>query len=117
PAAVTTASASSRLMRLADGPVCGVALAREDVQTRAAVWKRIQGLRRAGVATEAWPGRGYALAAPLDLLDAARIRTALPPAVAAGIDARAVAWCLESTNSERLGRAAGAGVPVLRAER
>lgn len=114
---MTTAADRSLLMRLAEGPVSGDALAREAGQTRAAVWKRIQGLRRAGVAIEAWPGRGYALAAPLDLLDAARIRTALPPAVAAGIDALEVAWCLESTNSELLGRAQGAGVQVLLAER
>ena len=55
---MTTAADRSLLMRLAEGPVSGDALAREAGQTRAAVWKRIQGLRRAGVAIEAWPGRG-----------------------------------------------------------
>src|SRR5690606_22968610 len=39
PAAVTTAAGRSLLVRLAEGPVSGDALAREAGQTRAAVWK------------------------------------------------------------------------------
>src|SRR3546814_4251001 len=58
------------LQRLITGPVSGDALARENGETRAAVWKRIESLREAGVAIQAQPGRGYALAQPVDLLDA-----------------------------------------------
>ena len=41
------------LQRLAAGPVGGDVLAREPGLTRAAVWKRIEALRAAGVATRA----------------------------------------------------------------
>ena len=62
------------LQRLANGPVSGDTLAREAGLTRAAVWKRIDALREAGVGIEASPGRGYRLEQPLDLLDADAIR-------------------------------------------
>ncbi|MFP7722408.1 bifunctional biotin--[acetyl-CoA-carboxylase] ligase/biotin operon repressor BirA [Lysobacter sp. A3-1-A15] len=87
------------LQRLIDGPLSGDTLAREAGQTRAAVWKRIQALRQAGVAIEARPGIGYALAQPMALLDPALIERTL------GADARrrmaslAVAWTIDSTNS------------------
>ena len=55
------------LVRLAEGPVSGDALARAVGQTRAAVWKRIDALRTAGIAIAASPGRGYRLEQPLDL--------------------------------------------------
>lgn len=114
---MTTPADRALLLRLARGPVSGDALAREAGQTRAAIWKRIRGLRQAGLPIEARPGVGYALAAPLDLLDADRIVRALPPPVAAGIDALEVAWSLESTNSELLGRPPqGPGAQVLLAE-
>jgi biotin operon repressor BirA-like protein len=58
------------LVRLQAGPASGDALARASGQTRAAVWKRIEALRAAGVAIDARPGRGYALASPVELLDA-----------------------------------------------
>ena len=58
------------LQRLAHGPVGGDTLAREAGLTRAAVWKRIDALREAGIAISAAPGRGYQLTQPLDLLDA-----------------------------------------------
>lgn len=106
------------LQRLAAGPVSGDALARESGLTRAAVWKRIEALREAGVAVDAQAGRGYALAAPVDLLDAATIRAALPPPVAAGLADLDVAWSLDSTNSELLRRpSVGHGAQVLFAER
>ena len=91
------------LLRLIQGPVNGDALARTTGQTRAAVWKRIAALREAGVAIAARPGCGYALAHPLELLDADRIRDALPPD-AEGSLALEVAWTLDSTNSELLRR-------------
>lgn len=106
------------LMRLAAGPASGDALAREAGQTRAAVWKRIEALREAGVAIEATPGQGYRLARPLDLLDADALRAALPEAVAAGVAALDVAWSIDSTNSALLRRGAPMrGVDVLLAER
>jgi BirA family biotin operon repressor/biotin-[acetyl-CoA-carboxylase] ligase len=105
------------LVRLGAGGVSGDALAREGGVTRAAVWKRIQALRAAGVEIEAHPGRGYALARPADLLDAGVLRASLPVPVAAGLDALEVAWSLDSTNSELLRRPAPAGTAVLLAER
>ena len=106
------------LLRLAAGPASGDALAGAGGQTRAAVWKRIRGLREAGIEIDARPGRGYALRRPPDLLDAEAIRAALAPAAAAELDALDVAWSLDSTNSELLRRPAPArGALVLLAER
>lgn len=106
------------LLRLADGPVTGAALAREAGLTRAAVWKRIESLRADGIDVEARPGRGYALAQPLDLLDAAAVAGALPAAVRGRVAALEVAWSIDSTNSELLRRPTPAGgTSVLFAER
>jgi BirA family biotin operon repressor/biotin-[acetyl-CoA-carboxylase] ligase len=92
------------LQRLIEGPVSGDALARTFGLSRAAVWKRIGALRDAGLAIRAQPGRGYALAQPLELLDADAIAAALPVPVRARIAALEVAWSLDSTNSELLRR-------------
>jgi BirA family biotin operon repressor/biotin-[acetyl-CoA-carboxylase] ligase len=107
------------LEHLIRGPASGDALAKAAGQTRAAVWKRIEGLRQAGVGIAAQPGRGYALTQPLDLLDAHRIRATLPAAVAARVGSLEVAWSIDSTNSELLRRPVdpAAGVDVLLAER
>ena len=106
------------LQRLIQGPATGDALASAAGQTRAAVWKRIEALREAGVAIEAKPGRGYALAQPLDLLDAEAIRAALPGAARARLAELEVAWSLDSTNTELLRRPTPAeGALVLLAER
>jgi len=115
---VTAPADRALLQRLAAGPVSGDALAREAGLTRAAVWKRIEALREAGVAIEARAGRGYALAAPVDLLDAGAIRAALPAPVRDRLAALDVAWSLDSTNSELLRRGmSGPGAQVLLAER
>ena len=115
---MTAATDRALLSRLGEGPVSGDALAREAGLTRAAVWKRIEALRAAGLRIEARAGRGYALAEPLDLLDAGQIAASLPAAVRAGIDALDVAWTLDSTNAELLRRGVpGAGAQVLLAER
>lgn len=90
------------LQRLIQGPASGDALARACGQTRAAVWKRIQALREAGVRIDARAGRGYALSAPLDLLDADAIGAALPAAARARIATLDVAWSIDSTNSALL---------------
>jgi BirA family biotin operon repressor/biotin-[acetyl-CoA-carboxylase] ligase len=108
----------SLLLRLTEGPVSGDVLAGEAGLTRAAVWKRIDALRQAGIAIEAASGRGYRLAQPLDLLEADAIRTALPATARNLLAALDVAWSLDSTNSELLRRQAPAqGCAVLLAER
>lgn len=56
-------------------------------------------------------------AATFDLLDADRLRAALPGDVACGPVALEVAWSLDSTNSELWRRPAPAGCQVLLAER
>jgi len=90
------------LAKLAAGPLSGDALARELGHTRAAVWKRIQGLRAAGVAIEGRAGGGYTLQAPVDLLDPAQIRSALPATATPLLADLQVAWSVDSTNSELL---------------
>ena len=106
------------LQHLIRGPATGDDLAQAAGQTRAAVWKRIQALRQAGVDIAAQPGRGYALAQPLDLLDEQAILAAVPAPVRAGLAGLDVAWSLESTNTELLRRAPDAGgARVLLAER
>ncbi|GAB3509351.1 bifunctional biotin--[acetyl-CoA-carboxylase] ligase/biotin operon repressor BirA [Pseudoxanthomonas daejeonensis] len=105
------------LLRLGAGGISGDALAREAGVTRAAIWKRIQALRAAGVGIEARPGHGYALAQAPDLLDAAALRAALPATVAAAVGSLEVAWSLDSTNSELLRRPPAAATAVLLAER
>lgn len=106
------------LAKLGQGAFSGDALARELGQTRAAVWKRIQGLRAAGVAIDGRAGDGYRLAQPLELLDRARILEHLAPGVAGSVAALDIAWTVGSTNSELLRRSAPLrGVEVLLAER
>lgn len=106
------------LRRLSAGPVSGAELARETGLTRAAMWKRIEALREAGVDVEARPGQGYALARAPDWLDAKAIRAALPGPLRAGLADLEVAWSLDSTNSELLRRSTPVrGVDVLLAER
>lgn len=108
----------SVLARLIEGPATGDALASAGGLTRAAVWKRIEALREAGVAIQAQPGRGYALAQPVELLEAARIVGALDPQARAALAQLDVAWSLDSTNSELLRLPApSAGARVLLAER
>ena len=103
------------LGRVAEGPVSGDALARAVGQTRAAVWKRIETLRERGVRIDARPGRGYALAAPVELLESERILARMRQA--GSVSALEVAWSLDSTNSELLRRKAPAqGAAVLLAE-
>jgi BirA family transcriptional regulator, biotin operon repressor / biotin---[acetyl-CoA-carboxylase] ligase len=105
------------LLRLAAGPATGDALAQGTGLTRAAVWKRIEALRGAGVRIEAQPGRGYSLAAPLEVLEPDDILQALPTGIRPRIAALEVAWSLDSTNSELLRRQTPAGgATVLLAE-
>ncbi|WP_058833758.1 biotin--[acetyl-CoA-carboxylase] ligase [Luteimonas abyssi] len=106
------------LERLAAGPVSGDLLAREQGLSRAAVWKRIEALRAAGVEVIAQAGQGYALAQRPDLLDADTIRSALPSDVRDGLAELEVLWSIDSTSSELLRRARpAAGASALLAER
>jgi len=106
------------LARLAEGPASGDLLAREAGTSRAAIWKRIEALRAAGVGIAARAGTGYALEQPLDLLDAAAIEAALPAAARAELATLEVAWSIDSTNSELLRRNTNARkTDVLFAER
>lgn len=106
------------LQQLIAGPVSGDVLASRFGVTRAAVWKRVRSLREAGVDIAAAAGRGYALAQPLDLLDAEAIRAALSTSTADELTALETAWSLDSTNAELLRREPpGHGVAVLLAER
>jgi BirA family biotin operon repressor/biotin-[acetyl-CoA-carboxylase] ligase len=95
-------NAQELLRALGAGPASGDALARRFGLTRAAVWKQVQALRDAGVPVDATPGRGYALAQPLDLLDGEAIRRALSPAAGASLARLEVAWSLDSTNAALL---------------
>lgn len=106
------------LRALIAGPVSGDALARRHGLSRAAVWKKVEALREAGVEIAASAGRGYALAQPLDLLDAVAIRGALAPEAALQLATLEVAWSVDSSNAELLRRGAPAsGVDVLLVER
>lgn len=104
------------LARLCQGPASGAELARASGITRAAVWKRIQALRADGVEILASPGRGYALAHPIELLDAQALRTALP--ADAGLASLEVVFETDSTNALALRTPAPArGTAVFLAER
>ncbi|GAB3755258.1 biotin--[acetyl-CoA-carboxylase] ligase [Lysobacter olei] len=92
------------LEQLIAGPATGDALARQAGLTRAAVWKRIEALRDAGVPIEAKPGRGYLLAAPMQLLAADAIEDRLSAATRARLTALEVAWSVDSTNTRLLAR-------------
>ncbi|WP_282294996.1 bifunctional biotin--[acetyl-CoA-carboxylase] ligase/biotin operon repressor BirA [Stenotrophomonas sp. PS02289] len=106
------------LAKLSAGRLSGDALARELGQTRAAIWKRIQGLRAAGIEIDGRAGDGYQLQQPLELLDAAAIRAALPSALGPLLDDLQVAWNVGSTNTELLRCSAPQrGSAVLLAER
>lgn len=95
------------LAALAHGEaVSGSDLAARLGVSRAAVWKQIGRLRELGLEIEAQAGRGYRLAAPIEWLDARRIRAALEPAEAARLSDLMVHWQLDSTSSELQRRAA-----------
>lgn len=112
------ASEREILQRLAIGPVSGDTLAREAGLTRAAMWKRIEALREAGVEIDAQAGRGYALRHSLELLEAGAIMQAMPASLRASVASLEIAWSLDSTNSELLRRATpDHGAAVLLSER
>ncbi len=106
------------LTRLSQGRLSGDALARSCGLTRAAVWKRIQALRAAGVEIDGRAGEGYGLVRPLELLDVQAIRAGLVPAAREALASLEVAWTLVSSNTTLLARPVPAhGGEVLLAER
>ncbi|MCS4505822.1 Bifunctional ligase/repressor BirA [wastewater metagenome] len=92
-------SASRRVLAaLADGEVhSGQALAANAGVSRAAVWKAVEALRRAGHEIVAEPGRGYRAVAPYVPLSKARIRDALTGVNAPELQ---VLESIDSTNAE-----------------
>lgn len=80
----------------------GEALAAQAGVTRAALAKRVGHLRDWGLQVEAEAGRGYRLAQPLQRLDVARIRAALPPAVSQALRGLEVLARTDSTNQRLL---------------
>jgi BirA family biotin operon repressor/biotin-[acetyl-CoA-carboxylase] ligase len=86
-------------------PLSGPMLARRLGISRAAVWKQIDALRRAGLEIVS-DARGYRLVRPLDLLDAAPIRAGLSTALQRRVGTIENHWRLDSTSSELARRAA-----------
>lgn len=89
------------LQRLSDARFhSGQQLAQALGVSRTAVWKHVQQLEAdLGLEISAVRGRGYRLAAPLELLDARRIRRELSATADARLDAMSVLSCTTSTNS------------------
>ncbi|HEX5305064.1 MAG TPA: biotin--[acetyl-CoA-carboxylase] ligase [Dyella sp.] len=106
------------LAALASGqPVSGARLAETAGLTRAAIWKQIEVLRARGLPIESRGGSGYRLPWPVELLDVARIREAVEPAIGDRLGALEVHWELDSTSSELLRRGpAAADLSVVFAE-
>ena len=94
----------------------GEALAAEAGVTRAALAKRVAHLREWGLQVEAEAGRGYRLAQPLQRLDAARIRAALPPTSQQRLRSVEVLARTDSTNQRLLEADAAADPQALFAE-
>ena len=92
------------LQLLADGEVhSGESLAAELRQTRAAVWKGVQRLRAIGIEVQALARRGYRLAAPVELLDAGRVRAELGEDRRPHLHSLEVLFEVGSTNTRLLG--------------
>ncbi len=106
------------LAALAAGePLSGASLARQAGVTRAAIWKQVESLRARGVPIEARGATGYRLPWPLQMLDAAQLRAALPRSLARSLGVLEVHWELDSTSSELQRRGAQApDLSVLLAE-
>jgi BirA family biotin operon repressor/biotin-[acetyl-CoA-carboxylase] ligase len=94
------------LVLLADGEVhSGEWLATQLGQTRAAVWKGVERLRAIGIEVQALARRGYRLAKPVELLDAARIRAELAAQRMAHLHSLELLFEVDSTNTRLLGSA------------
>ncbi len=103
---------------LADGRFhSGEALAAALGVSRAAVWKHVREMSaELGLEVHAVRGRGYRLAAPIELLDRARIADALSPGAAAALAQLEVLDTVDSTNGYLTGRRpprAGLGIACI----
>ena len=72
--------------------------------SRSAIWKAVAALRDLGVTVHAVSHRGYRLPRATVLLEASRIRKALPAAVAGRLRHSATVWSTGSTNADLLVR-------------
>jgi BirA family transcriptional regulator, biotin operon repressor / biotin---[acetyl-CoA-carboxylase] ligase len=94
------------LVLLADGELrSGEWLAAQLRQTRAAVWKGVERLRALGIEVQAIPRRGYRLANPVELLDAARIAGELSAQQKSHLRKLELLFEVDSTNTRLLGAA------------
>ena len=89
-------------------PVSGAGLAAQAGVTRAAIWKQIEALRARGVPIEAPGTAGYRLPWPIQMLDVAAVRAALPATVARALGGLQSYWELDSTSTELQRRGATA---------
>ena len=87
------------LALLSQEPVTGVELARRLDVGRAAIWKRIQHLRDAGIEIDAKPGRGYCLKHPIEWLDRQHITRCLDADAKKCLGDFHLAEQIDSTNS------------------
>jgi BirA family transcriptional regulator, biotin operon repressor / biotin---[acetyl-CoA-carboxylase] ligase len=95
------------IARLADGEVhSGAALGRELGGGGGRLHRTIRRLKALGVEIESLRGRGYRLAEPVELLDAARIRETLRGEYAASVRRLDVLLEVDSTNSRLLAASA-----------
>ena len=96
----TTATAHAVIRVLSDGAFhSGEQLARRLRISRSAVWKHLHRFQAGGLEIFSVPGRGYRLAAPLDLLDAADIQARLSPVSRRQLAGLAVLDEVDSTNT------------------
>lgn len=72
--------------------------------SRAAVWKHVASLRKAGFDVHSVPGKGYRLSRPLHLLDGQRILSGMTPSARRGLDAVEVLGVADSTNEVAMAR-------------
>ncbi|HJP05757.1 MAG: biotin--[acetyl-CoA-carboxylase] ligase [Chromatiales bacterium] len=92
---------------LADGGLhSGTELARSLDVTRAAVWKHVKQLESLGLEVGASRGKGYQLAAPLELLDRAKIESALDADTQDRLDSFKLLWTTTSTSDYLLDKVA-----------
>ncbi|MDE2070822.1 MAG: bifunctional biotin--[acetyl-CoA-carboxylase] ligase/biotin operon repressor BirA [Gammaproteobacteria bacterium] len=96
----TDNTAHQVIRALGDGAFhSGEQLARGLQISRSAVWKHLRRFQVGGLEIVSVPGRGYRLAAPLDLLDAAEIKARLSPAVRRIVAELSVLDEVDSTNT------------------
>jgi BirA family biotin operon repressor/biotin-[acetyl-CoA-carboxylase] ligase len=75
-------------------------------QTRAAVWKAVERLRELGIEVQAVPRKGYRLAYPIELLDAACIRAQVVAARQTNLRNLELLFDVDSTNTRLLAASA-----------